>query len=144
VQPLRGIVDENLASRRLQAVLVGCFAVLALVLAATGIYGVMAYSVSRRVQEIGIRMALGARLEDVLSLVLRQGMTLTLAGLVIGLVGGLAVARLLADLLYEIQPHDPPTFGGVTVLLAAVALLACWLPARRAARIDPMVALRTE
>lgn len=144
VQPLRGIVDESLASRRLQAGLVGCFAVLALVLAATGIYGVMAYSVSRRVQEIGIRMALGARLEDVLSLVLRQGMTLTLVGLVIGLAGGLAVARLLADLLYEIQPHDPPTFGGVTVLLAAVALLACWLPARRAARVDPMIALRSE
>jgi ABC-type lipoprotein release transport system permease subunit len=108
------------------------------------IYGVMAYSVSRRVLEIGIRIALGARLDDILMLVLRQGMGLTLAGLLIGLAGGLAVARLLSGLLFEIQPNDPPTFGAVTVLLALVALFACWWPARRAARVDPMVALRSE
>jgi putative ABC transport system permease protein len=89
-------------------------------------------------------MALGAKLEDVLVLVLRQGMGLTLAGILIGLVGGLAVARALSGLLFEIQPTDPPTFGGVTVLLAAVALFACWWPARRAAKVDPMEALRTE
>jgi len=111
---------------------------------AVDIYGVMAYSVSRRVQEIGIRIALGARLDDILMLVLRQGMGLTLAGLLIGLAGGLAVARLLSGLLFEIQPNDPPTFGAVTVLLALVALFACWWPARRAARVDPMVALRAE
>jgi len=144
IRPLQGMLDENLSSQRAQTVLLGAFALLALILAATGIYGVMAYSVSRRVQEIGIRMALGARIEDVVTLVLRQGMGLTLAGLLLGLLGGLAVARLLAGLLFEIQPHDPPTFGGVTVLLAAVALFACWIPARRAARVDPMEALRNE
>jgi len=143
-RPLRSLVDDSLADRRLQARLLGAFSLLALVLAATGIYGVMAYSVSRRVQEIGIRIALGARLDDILMLVLRQGMGLTLAGLLIGLAGGLAVARLLSGLLFEIQPNDPPTFGAVTVLLALVALFACWWPARRAARVDPMVALRAE
>ena len=144
VRPLTSLLDENLADRRLQAFLLAGFSLLALVLAATGIYGVMAYSVSRRVQEIGIRMALGARLEDVLVLVLRQGMGLTLTGILIGLAGGLAVARALSGLLFEIQPTDPPTFGGVTVLLAGVALFACWWPARRAARVDPMVALRAD
>lgn len=144
VRPLESLLAENLADRRLQAQLLAGFSILALVLAATGIYGVMAYSVSRRIQEIGIRMALGAKLEDVLVLVLRQGMGLTLAGILIGLVGGLAVARALSGLLFGIQPTDPPTFGGVTVLLAAVALFACWWPARRAAKVDPMEALRTE
>jgi putative ABC transport system permease protein len=144
VRPLRSLVDDSLADRRLQATLLGAFSLLALVLAATGIYGVMAYSVSRRVQEIGIRIALGARLDDILMLVLRQGMGLTLAGLLIGLAGGLAVARLLSGLLFEIAPNDPPTFGAVVVLLALVALLACWWPARRAARVDPMEALRSE
>jgi putative ABC transport system permease protein len=144
VRSLDSLLDENLADRRLHAQLLAGFSVLALVLAATGIYGVMAYSVSRRIQEIGIRMALGARLEDVLVLVLRQGMGLTLAGILIGLAGGLAVARALSGLLFGIQPTDPPTFGGVTVLLAAVALFACWWPARRAAKVDPMVALRAE
>jgi putative ABC transport system permease protein len=144
VRPLRSLVDDSLADRRLQATLLGAFSLLALVLAATGIYGVMACSVSRRVQEIGIRIALGARLDDILMLVLRQGMGLTLAGLLIGLAGGLAVARLLSGLLFEIAPNDPPTFGAVVVLLALVALLACWWPARRAARVDPMEALRSE
>lgn len=142
LRPLHSLVDDNLADRRLQAALLGTFAALALALAAIGIYGVMAYSVSRRVQEIGIRMALGARVGDVLSLVLRQGMGLILAGVTIGLLAGLAVARLLSGLLFEIQPHDPPTFGSVTLLLSTVALVACWLPARRAARVQPMVALR--
>lgn len=144
LRPLRSLVDDNLSDRRLYAVLLGSFAALALVLAATGIYGVMAYSVSRRVQEIGIRMALGAQLGDVLRMVMRQGMMLTFIGLVVGLTGGLGAAHLLAALLFEIQPHDPPTFGFVTCLLAAVALLACWIPARRAARVDPIVALRNE
>lgn len=144
VRSLESLMDRTLAQNRLQTALIGAFAVLALGLAAVGIYGVMAYSVAKRTQEIGIRLALGAQLGDVLRLVLRRGLGLTLAGLVLGLLGGLLLARVLAGMLFEIQPHDPPTFGAVTFLLAGVALLACWIPARRAARVDPLLALRSE
>ena len=144
IRPMVTLLDGTLAERRLQTGLLAAFAVLALVLSAVGIYGVMACSVSQRSQEIGTRMALGAQLGDVIWMVLRQGAVLTGLGVAAGLVGGLALARLLAGLLYEIQPHDPPTFGFVSVLLVAVALLACWIPARRASRVDPMVALRNE
>lgn len=143
VRSLESLLDDTLTQRRIQTVLLGVFSALALVLAAVGIYGVMAWSVSRRSHEIGVRMALGAQWSDVRRLVLRQGMALTLMGVVLGLVAGLGLARFLAGLLYEVQPHDPPTFGTVTLALIAVALLACWLPARRAARVDPMVALRS-
>ncbi len=143
VRSLESLLDDTLTQRRIQTVLLGVFSALALVLAAVGIYGVMAWSVSRRSHEIGVRMALGAQWSDVRRLVLRQGMALTLMGVVLGLVAGLGLARFLAGLLYEVQPHDPPTFGTVTLALVAVALLACWLPARRAARVDPMVALRS-
>ncbi len=134
----------SLALQRMAATLLTGFGVLALLLAALGIYGVLAYSVSRRTREIGIRMALGAQVADVLRLVLRQGAGLAGAGMILGLAGAFGATRLLRGFLYEVQPLDPPTFFTVVALLTAVALLACLLPARRAARVDPMVALRAE
>jgi len=135
---------DSLALQRMAATLLSGFGALALLLAALGIYGVLAYSVSRRTREIGVRMALGAQIADVLQLVLRQGLGLTATGLALGFAGALAVTRLLRGFLYEITPLDPLTFIGVAFVLAGVSLLACWLPARRAAKIDPMVALRHE
>jgi ABC-type antimicrobial peptide transport system permease subunit len=120
------------------------FAVLALVIAASGIYGVMAFSVAQRTQEIGIRMALGAARTDVLRMVMGQAMRLTVLGVGIGLAGAYAVTRLMTGLLAGVSPGDPPTFVGVTVILALSSLIAAWLPAERATRVDPMVALRTE
>jgi ABC-type antimicrobial peptide transport system permease subunit len=120
------------------------FAVLALVLAVTGLYGLTAYSIAQRTREIGIRMALGARSSQVLRLTLRQGMRLVAAGGAVGVAAALALTRLMRSLLYEVSAVDPLTFIAVTVLLALAALLACYVPARRAARIDPMVALRYE
>ncbi|HEU6451673.1 MAG TPA: ABC transporter permease [Gemmatimonadaceae bacterium] len=142
------VMDEasarGLGAQRLNASLLGVFALSALLLAAIGIYGLMAYAVTQRTREMGIRMALGARPRDVLSLVVRQGMTLAGLGIALGIVGALAATQLLASMLYGVAPTDPVTFTGVAALLAAVALLACWLPARRAARVDPNVALRAE
>ena len=134
----------SLALQRMAATLLSGFGVLALLLAALGIYGVLAYSVSRRTREIGVRMALGAQVTDVLRLVLQQGFGLTGVGLLLGLGGAFAATRLLRGFLYEIQPLDPVTFLVVAALLALVAAGACWLPARRAARVHPMVALRNE
>ncbi|HEV2690591.1 MAG TPA: ABC transporter permease, partial [Bryobacteraceae bacterium] len=135
---------QGLWAPRMAAALFGIFGMLGMVLASIGIYGVMAYMVSQRTNEIGIRMALGARPADVLRLVVSQGMRLALSGIGIGIVAALAVTRLMATLLFSVQPYDPPTFVAVSFILATVALLAGWLPARRAARIDPLVALRQE
>jgi len=122
----------------------GSFALLALTLAALGIYGVMAYSVSQRTREIGIRMALGATSGNVLAVVLKQGATLALIGLGIGLAGSLALTRLMSSVLYGVSATDVVTFAAVSGLLAAVILAACYIPARRASRVDPMIALRYE
>jgi ABC-type antimicrobial peptide transport system permease subunit len=136
--------NSSLAMQRMAATLLSGFGALALLLAALGIYGVLAYSVSRRTREIGVRMALGAQLSDVLRLVMRQGLGMVILGLVLGLAAALAVTRLLRSFLFEIQPFDPLTFGSVVALLGVAAVFSCWLPARRAARVDPMVALRAE
>jgi len=134
----------SLALQRMAAALLSGFGVLALLLGMIGIYGVLAFSVSRRTREIGIRMALGARIANVFSLVLWQGARLVAVGMIFGLVGAGAVTRLLRSFLFEVTPLDPLTFFCVIILLTAVSLAACWLPARRAARIDPMAALRCE
>ncbi|MGH9789365.1 MAG: ABC transporter permease [Candidatus Acidiferrales bacterium] len=144
VRTLEAVVHDAVGESRFQAALLAVFAGLALLLAAVGIYGVMAYSVSQRAHEIGVRMALGAQPGAVLSLILGQGARLALLGVVLGLGSAFALTRLLSTLLYRVAPTDPITFAGVSVLLLAVALLVCWLPARRAARVDPMVALRYE
>jgi len=142
--PMTVAISDVLLSERFGAVLMGTLAALGLLLAALGLYGVMAYTVGRRTGEIGLRMALGARPRDVLRLVVGQGAWLVGVGLVLGVAGAWGLARLLAGGLYQVSAADPATFAGVALLLAAVSLLACWLPARRATRVDPMAALRSE
>jgi ABC-type antimicrobial peptide transport system permease subunit len=124
------------------AILLGSLGLLALVLASMGVYGVMAYSVSQRTRELGIRMALGAQARQVLQLVLQQGMALAAIGLIVGLFAAFGSTRLVGTLLYGVNPSDPLIFGGVTLLLATAALAACYFPARRALKIDPVIALR--
>ena len=143
-QTVEELLGTSVAPRRFNMLLLGIFAGVALVLAAVGLYGVMSYSVSWRTHEIGIRMALGAKRADVLRLVVRQGMTMTLIGLALGLVGAFLLSRVMVGLLYGVSHNDPLTFAGVSIVLLVVALLACLLPARRATRVDPIVALRTE
>lgn len=141
---LEAALSDNIAAPRFRTLLLGIFAGLAVCLAMAGVYGVMAYVVGQRSNEIGLRMALGASSGDVLRLMLRQGMTLAGIGLVLGLAGAIAASRLLSSLLFEVKPGDPLTYVGVAVLLGLVALAATYLPARRAARVDPLVALRIE
>ncbi|HVA58635.1 MAG: ABC transporter permease [Gemmatimonadaceae bacterium] len=144
VAPMQDQLDQFVAPRRFNSVVIDAFAALALVLAAVGLYGVMAYQVAQRTQELGIRMALGADRRRVLGFVLREGMGLALLGTVCGIALSLALSRFLAGMLFGVTPHDLPTFAGVSATLIAVALAACYLPARRATRVDPMVALRYE
>jgi putative ABC transport system permease protein len=144
IRALDEVVSASLAQPRLNTLLLAGFAVLALLLAAIGTYGVISYSVALRTREIGIRMALGAERGDVLKLIVKHGMGLALTGAMIGLVGALTLARLMSSLLYDVRPTDPPTILAVSGVLFGVALLASYIPARRATKIDPMVALRHE
>ena len=137
-------VSRSLWRQRLQGQVLGVFAVLALLLASVGIYGVISYAVAQRTRELGVRVALGATRHDVLALVLGQGLRLTLVGVVIGAVGAVVVARVVASLLYGVRPIDPVTFLGVPIVLAGIALLASYVPAHRATRVDPLVAMRAE
>jgi putative ABC transport system permease protein len=143
-QTLGQLVDQATSPKRLVTLLLGSFSLLALILAALGIYGVISYAVTQRTHELGIRVALGADAHDVLKLVIGQGMRPVLIGLALGMVGALTVTRLLTSLLFGVSPSDPHTLTGVTLLLLVVALLACYLPARRAAQVDPLIALRYE
>jgi putative ABC transport system permease protein len=144
VRTLEEVVAEAVGPQRFAMILLGAFAVLALVLASVGIYGVMAYSVSQRTHEIGIRMALGARGSNVLGMVVGEALVLTLTGAGLGLAGALALTRLLSSLLYNVRPTDPLTLALVSLALLGVSALASYIPARRATRVDPMVALRYE
>jgi putative ABC transport system permease protein len=146
MQTMETLIEQTPAAymRRLPAWLTGIFAALALLLAALGIYGMVSYSVSQQTREIGVRMALGARVSDVLKMVLWQGLSLALMGVAIGALAALALTRWLSSLLYEVSARDPLIFAVVIGALTLVALLACWIPARRAAKVDPMVALRYE
>ena len=144
VRSMRDVEADSLSPQRLQIALIGLFAALALILACMGIYGVMSYSVSRRIPEIGVRMAIGAQTGNVLGMVLGEGLRLAILGAGIGLAGSFFAARLLSGMLFGITAGDPVTFAGVAMLLVVVALVACYIPARRATRVDPLVALRYE
>jgi putative ABC transport system permease protein len=144
ITPLKEVVTESVAQRRFSMLLLAVFAMVALFLAAVGLYGVVAYAVSQRTQEIGLRMAIGAQREDVLRMVLTSGMKLALAGIVLGVVAALALARYVQSLLFEVTPFDPWSYVATAAVLLAVSALACYVPARRATAVDPLVALRAE
>jgi putative ABC transport system permease protein len=142
--PLASAISESVAQRRFSMLLIGLFAGIALFLAAVGLYGVVAYTVTQRTQEIGVRMAIGARPAHVLRLVVGGGLKLAIAGVVLGTAVALIVARLIATMLFEVTPFDPASYLITAGVLLAVAALACYIPARRAMRVDPLVALRQE
>jgi putative ABC transport system permease protein len=144
IEPLERLMNSTVAPRRFVMTLVGALAFVALLLATVGVYSVISFSVSERIHEIGIRIALGASRRDVLALILSQGMRLAIFGIAVGLVGAFALTRLLSSMLFEVSATDAPTFSAVTILLAVVALLGCYLPARRAMKVDPLKALRYE
>jgi putative ABC transport system permease protein len=141
VRSMNDVVAAALATPRLTGFVLGAFATIALTLAAVGIYGVLAYLVSQRTQEIGIRLAIGADRSQVLGMVLRQGLSLTAVGIVVGLIGAFALTRLMQSLLYEVHPNDPITFVAVAAAVLVIALAASFLPARRATKVSPMSAL---
>jgi predicted permease len=144
LRSMEQVVGRSVAPQRFNMSLLGLFAALGLVLAAVGIYGVMAYGVSQRTHEIGLRMALGAQARDVMKMVVRQGMALAMIGVAIGLGASYALTRLMKTLLFGVSATDPLTFAVIALSLGLMALLACWIPARRAAKVDPMIALRCE
>ena len=144
LKPMTGYLRDSLSRRRFNMVLLSVFAAVALLLAVIGIYGVISYSVAQRTREIGIRVAVGAQAQDILKLVLGQAMLLTLLGVAVGLAASLALTRLMESLLFEVSATDPLTFAVISAILAGVALAACFVPARRAAKVDPMKALRHE
>jgi putative ABC transport system permease protein len=144
IKTMDEIRSESVAGERLNLTLFSIFAGIALVLAVVGIYGVMSYTVTQRTHEIGIRMAIGAQQRDVFKMVLGQGMMLALIGIAIGLVGAFALTRLMASMLFGVTATDPATFAAIAVLLTAVALMACYLPGRRATKVDPVISLRYE
>ena len=144
VRTMNQLLASSMARRRFALALMGIFAALALFLAAMGIYGLRAYAVSQRTQELGLRIALGAQRRDIALLTLRPGMMLTLAGLAIGIAGAAILTRWMASLLFGVSPTDALTFVGVPLILGTVALAACYIPARRAMKVDPIVALRYE
>jgi putative ABC transport system permease protein len=143
-EPMEQVFSRSVASRRYNMLLLGVFAALALLLSVLGLYGVLSYTVSQSTREIGIRMALGAQPRDVLQMIVKQGMALTLSGIVVGVLAALLLTRLMTSLLFGVTATDPWTFAGVSALLILVAVLACYIPARRATKVDPMIALRYE
>jgi putative ABC transport system permease protein len=144
IRTMEEVLGEEVGQRRTGMMLLAIFAGLALLLAAIGVYGVLSYFVSQHTSEIGLRRALGAQSGDILKWVMKRGMGLATAGAGVGLAGAIALTRLMNSLLFEVSAADPMTFAGATALLAAIAALACWIPARRATKVDPQVALRYE
>jgi putative ABC transport system permease protein len=144
MRPLEEYVASSVGPQKFYATLVGLFAIVALTLAAVGLYGVIAYAVSQRTHELGVRVALGATGERIARMVVNQGLMLAIAGVTVGVVAALLVTRVLGSLLFGVSALDPLTFGAVLILLVAVAVVASYVPARRAARVDPLVAMRGE